>query len=399
MDLGLFWVIAALLTAIVTLTVLWPIFRRRAAETPSRAAYDVEIYGAQLGELKGDVERGAIRPAEAESARAEIGRRLLKAATEAEAGGRTVRPAHRRTLTAAALLVGTGLPAASILFYGRLGSPAMPDLPLEARLAVDPAKADGPALLAQAEARLRRHPDDGAGWDALGRAYLENGRADEAATAINNAVRLLGSSAGREALLGEAETQKANGEVTDAARARFRRALVLDPGYLPARFFLALDLTQEQRFAQAWPAWKALIAASPEDAPWLPIATAALADAKGRIAAPAAPAAADTDRPAPASGPTSSDVAAAAGMPAPDRTVMIQGMVSQLADRLKIAPNDIEGWKRLMRSYTVLGQTDRAETAFREARAAFPDGSPERGAVSDLAVQLGLTARRETTTR
>ena len=399
MDVLLFWVAAAFLTTIVTLTVLWPVFRRREAEAPSRAAYDVEIYGAQLGELRSDLERGAIRPEEAETARAEIGRRLLRAASQAEADKVALRPQHRRTLTAAAFLVGIGLPAASLFFYARLGSPAMPDLPLAVRLSADPATADLPTLVAQAEAKLRRRPEDGAGWEALGRVYLESGRADEAAAAIGNAIRLLGPTPEREASLGEAETQAANGDVTDAARASFERALALDPAYLPAKFFLALDLSQEGRFTEAAPAWRSLIDLSPKDAPWLKLAVAAREDAEGKTAAAGAGGAL-RGLPAPdPRGPTSGDVAAAAVLSGSDRSAMIEGMVSQLADRLKTAPNDVEGWKRLMQSYTVLGDNSKAEAALKQADAVFPDGSPEQGAISAFAATLGLTAAKETTTR
>lgn len=403
MGIVLFWIIVASLTLLVTLTVIWPMLRQRDAAAPARAEYDVEVYGAQMNELKADVARGSISAEEAGVARAEIGRRLLKAAAEVEtaAGGASRRSrTGRRT---AAVLVGGGLPLAALGLYLGYGSPALPDLPLQARLAVDPAKADLPTLVAQAEARLRADPGDGAGWDLLGPIYLRTGRAGEAATAFGNAIRILGDTAERQTGFGEALTQIASGEVTDAAEASFARALTLNPDYLPAKFFLALDMSQEGRFAQAGPAWQQLIDASPAGAPWLQLANMALADAQAKIAAAdgTAPAAASAQTapaasaPAVASaaaprGPSGSDVEAAAAMSGEDRQAMIEGMVSQLAERLKSAPNDVEGWKRLMQSYSVLGDGERVRTAYADARAAFAPGTPERTAIDGLAAELGL---------
>ena len=57
------------------------------------------------------------------------------------------------------------------------------------------------------------------------------------------------------------------------------------------------------------------------------------------------------------------DVDAAANMPPADRLAMIEGMVAQLAERLEGAPDDPEGWARLVRSYMVLGRDQDAKAA------------------------------------
>ena len=74
----LFWVIAALLTLGASLAVLLPLAGRTAARTAD-GAHDLEVYRDQLAELDRDAARGLIQPAEAEQARAEIARRILKA--------------------------------------------------------------------------------------------------------------------------------------------------------------------------------------------------------------------------------------------------------------------------------------------------------------------------------
>lgn len=51
----------------------------------------------------------------------------------------------------------------------------------------------------------------------------------------------------------------------------------------------------------------------------------------------------------------------------------IKAMVAGLAEKLKSAPDDVEGWLRLGRSYAVLGQTEDAAGAFAQAERLRPN--------------------------
>ena len=124
-----------------------------------------------------------------------------------------------------------------------------------------------------------------------------------------------------------------------------------------------------------------------------PIAAASGTAPTAAVPPPAGAPAPPAEASAPAlPGPTGEDVAAAAQLSGDDRRAMIEGMVGQLAERLKTAPNDVEGWKRLLRSYSVLGEPERAQGALTEARAVFAEGSAERGAIEEFAAALGLSA-------
>ena len=383
----LFWVVAFGLACIVALGLASPLLRTGAFEAPSRADHDFEIYQAQFGEIDADLRRGTIGAGEAEIARAEIGRRLLKAASVRAAPFSSGR---RIPLAAAAVVV--LVPLGALLLYGRLGAPTTPDRPLASR--AGESGSDLPMMIAAVERRLAEDPSDGAGWNVLAPIYLRFDQPEKAVNAYRRAIALLGAAPDREAGLGEALTQVAGGEVTGEAERLFRRVRAAEPGSVPAAFFLALNLSQEKRYAEAAPAWRALISRSPADAPWLPTAQAALSEAAARLRS--APTAADTPRRSaeaqPLPGPDAQDVAAAAALSAGDRRAMIDGMVSQLAERLKTAPNDVEGWKRLIRSYSVLGDGRSAAEALRTARASFPEGSKERSAITALADDLGLSA-------
>lgn len=80
---------------------------------------------------------------------------------------------------------------------------------------------------------------------------------------------------------------------------------------------------------------------------------------------------------------------AGAGTP-PTQDPRIRAMVDGLAQRLARAPRDVAGWTRLMRSRVVLGERNRARTAFRNALDVFKDDSSASGKLMTAAIELGL---------
>ena len=82
---------------------------------------------------------------------------------------------------------------------------------------------------------------------------------------------------------------------------------------------------------------------------------------------------------------------AAASRLAPDQqSAMVQTMVARLAERLQQDGSDIEGWLRLVRSYMVLGDREKALAAVGDARRALV-GDPEKlRKIDELVKGLGL---------
>jgi cytochrome c-type biogenesis protein CcmH len=374
----LFWVIAALLTLGASLAVLLPLAGRTAARTAD-GAHDLEVYRDQLAELDRDAARGLIQPAEAEQARAEIARRILKADKSATAttaqNGRSVRAAGMAAVLA--------VPLVSWGIYAAVGSPDLPSQPLAARLERNPADATVDELIARAEAHLAANPDDGRGWEVLAPIYARLGRYDEAVTAYRNAIRLDGANGARESGLGEAVAGAAGGMVTAEAQAAFSRALKLEPGQPKASFFLASALAQEGKVAEALSAWQAMMIALPADSPWREAVGQAVAEANSRLAA------AGNEAPP---GPTQDEFDAATDMSAEDRSAMIEQMVARLDERLRQNPRDLEGWQRLVRSYHVLGRADSAREALKRGMAALGEDSAEGKKLTEFSNSIGLTA-------
>ncbi len=349
-----FWITAALFTAIAVLAVVMPLMRRGVAAGPAAdEAQDVAVYRDQLSEIEADLNRGVIGAAEAEAARIEISRRLLKAsAAETPAATDDKKQASQR-FRLAAITGALAIPALSFGLYYGLGSPGLPDQPRAARVDRPIEEQDIMALIAQVEERLAANPDEGEGWELLGRVYMRVGRFDKAAEAWPKAIRLLGATAEREASLGEALVMAADGIVTDAAVAAFTRARAIDGDAIKPRFFLAVALGQDGKFEEAAAAWKGIIAAANGDEPWLPAVRRELAAIEARLSgAPAAEA--DGDQP-----------------PLPSVEQMVQSLAARLAD----APDDPQGWAMLVRSYLVLGRGDDADAAIADARTALKDNA------------------------
>jgi cytochrome c-type biogenesis protein CcmH len=374
------WLVMAVLTAVASLSIVVPLYRHRRRERLS-GAEKLSIYRDQLSEVDRDLARGLIAESEAEAARTEIARRILRTGDAADEAGAKAETGEsvRRLATVVAVLI---VPFAALGLYLYLGSPELPDQPIAARLSAPPQQQDIAVLVARVEAHLAANPEDGRGWEILGPVYARLGRYDDAVVAFANAVRLLDPTAEREADVGEAITRANGNVVTPAARAAFERARALDEDAVRPRFYLAVALDQEGRADEAIAAWRDLLDGAPADAPWAVVARQALARLEGTPAAP---------EPGPAvPGPTAEDVAAAAAMTPEERMAMIGGMVDSLAARLAAEPDDPEGWARLIRSYMVLGRTDEAGAALTRARDELQGDAEKLAIVEEQARMSGL---------
>src|SRR5260370_1102627 len=214
------WFGLALMTAAAIWAVLWPLARRASR---LRSGSDVAIYRDQLEEIERDRAAGLIEDNEAASAQVEVSRRLIAAADAQTASPTNVPSAtwRRRAVAIVALVL---LPLGATTLYLALGSPLLPDRPLAPRLAAVRADQSIDTLIAKVETHLESNPDDGRGWEVIAPIYIRLGRFDDAVRARRNALRLNGSSAEREAGVGEALVFAANAIVTAQAKAAFQRA-------------------------------------------------------------------------------------------------------------------------------------------------------------------------------
>ncbi|MCB1475497.1 MAG: c-type cytochrome biogenesis protein CcmI [Rhodobiaceae bacterium] len=369
----IFFIAAAILTGAVILFMLRAVSAKPGDETGQSPAMDV--YKAQMGELDRDAAAGLIPPADAEAARIELSRRLL---AESRKDGSAAASRSSRVPRPGIIIPIIVLPFAAIGLYAWLGTPGMPDMPLGERMSSALQNQDVEILMAQVEKHLAENPNDLRGWTVIAPVYLRRERYNDAVLAFSNVNRLGEPSAASETGLGEALVGAQEGVISDEARAAFQRALKLEPGFIRARFFLAIAADQDGDREEAVRRWKDLLASSEEpDGGWRRIA-------RQRLAAL---------QPETQVGPGGAEIDAASQMAPEDRQAMIRSMVAGLAERLKENPDDQDGWIRLIRSYTVLGDREAAARALGDARAAFA-GDPETlGKIVAAADALGVAAQ------
>jgi cytochrome c-type biogenesis protein CcmH len=271
----LIWLTFVLMTALAAFVLLMPLIRPRKAVVDVTG--DIGFYRAQLAEIDRDSRTGLLPAIEADTARAEAGRRLLRSRTahiEIEADQEEEAPFRRRRAVSA--LIVFLVPLLTIAFYSALGSPQSPDQPFSHRAKPYPANFDIETSILQIEKHLASQPNDGRGWDVLAPVYMRVKRYSDAATAYENAVRLLGETPKRLVDQAEALTIAKGSIVPVEARVLFERAQQLssliqagdDVSGFKTRYYLALAIEQDGNVIQARSLYEMLLEDTPADAPW-----------------------------------------------------------------------------------------------------------------------------------
>jgi cytochrome c-type biogenesis protein CcmH len=322
----------ALLTTATVGVLLIPLLRSRTAST-GRLDGELAIYRDQLAEIERERAAGTLPESEAAAARIEVERRILAAGDQPPPPARADATLHKVLPPVLALAI----PLLALGLYLQTGRPGLPAAPFAAGQP-PPASADEPfsveKLLAAARARLAAQPDDPEALSALG----------------------------------EALTLEANGTVTRPAVESFNKALAAQPDDPRALYYLGLHEAQSGDSRAALARWRALLAKSPTDAPFLPMLRAEIERvAKAAGLGPDIP-------PAPTGMPQPSreQQDAMASMTPEQRQQAIRGMVEGLAARMKENPQDRAGWLRLANAWKVLGENANAADAYAKADALGP---------------------------
>jgi cytochrome c-type biogenesis protein CcmH len=353
-----FWIAAAALSA----SAGWLMLRSARLASARAVGEDpgLAVHRRQLAEIDDLAARGLLPESEVRAAQVEAGRRLLAVADAAAPA--VARPGGRRLVLAIAVLA----PLLAVGLYAVVGAPGVADEPFGRRLAewrqADPATLNPPQMAAVIRSIVAERPNDPEGFKNLALAEMASGDAMAASSALRRAVALAPRRADLWAALGETFMAEGEGEIGVDARAAFAEALRLDPGSLSARYFLARADIADGKLSQGLDSWRALAASLPVDDPSRVALTgeiAAVAKAGGLPRAPAAP--------------VQPDAAA------------IRGMVEGLASRLEAAPDDPEGWVRLVRAWSVLGETQKRDAALAKARALYKDKPDIMNALNEAA--------------
>lgn len=387
----LFWIVAGLVLALCVTFVARALRARADGTRP-----DVAVYRDQLRELERDRARGTLTEEDAEAARTEVARRLLAADGAAAV---TTRGTGSTPLGLA--LISLPVVGISIATYLLIGAPGYPDLPLQNRIAqieagraerpdqttaeagvpdrIDTSRDDVTRMAAQLRDVLAERPDDLRGWRLAVTTQTGLGDLEAAWRSQDRVVAILGEEATGEdfALLAELMILAADGYVSPQAETALAEAVRREPGNGSARYYAGVMYAQGGRPDRAFSIWRALLADSTPDAPWLDPIYAQIE----RISLLAGDPTPLDQLPQP-TGPSEGDIAAAEDLTPAERIEMIGNMVGGLAQRLATEGGPARDWARLITAYGVLGRTDAAFAVYREAATVFAE---DPGAMDQLA--------------
>jgi cytochrome c-type biogenesis protein CcmH len=283
-----------------------------------------------------------------------------------------------------AAVAGVAITVAAGLLYGLFGRPDLPDQPLykrsfelaqkQAKTRVETAALD--AAFDAAQKAATEQPDEVTSWLQLALAAARTGNSKVEINALQNALSLSDGAANIKAMIAEALSRAAGGQVTIPARQLINEILQVEPNEPRALFLWGLAAYQDEAYQLAIDRWAYLYQLSAPNAPWRERLEDSIRQAAddGGLPAP--------DLPEKAKANTSQGEADSSQMSAAEQQAMIEGMVAGLAARLEDSPDDREGWLRLARSYKVLGRPDEQINAL--FRAAELDKS-------DIAVLIKLS--------
>jgi cytochrome c-type biogenesis protein CcmH len=368
-----FWIVAGLLTAAVVALLALPLMGR-ATPNDLGGGTDLAVYRDQLAELEREKTRGLVEAEQAASLETEISRRMLNAARSAQPVAATTSPS--RILTAIIALL---FPLGGLLIYLSVGQPDLPGMPLSARnveQGQDPVKVL--AAVDEIRGRLKQSKDDLDRWVMVGEAYEKLGRPREAVETFRIAKQIAPDDPGISAALGEALIDADGGAVGEEAKKLFQSIPPEAPALPEARYYIALSAAQAGDMKTALRGWQSLLADSPSDASWIEPTRQRIASAAQAMGLDPAK---ETPDPKPAASAMSSEGPLEGGPETPEgqaikqmapdqQQAMIKSMVQRLADRLQANPDDPEGWRKLARAYQVMGLTDKANEATKQAEAA-----------------------------
>lgn len=290
----------------------------------------------------------------------------------------------------------TILIAAFLLLVAAIGFAAWRDADRAPEGAGAGAAATPSDTLAALEARTQSEPESPEAWSALGEARFDLSDFQGAAAAFEKAVGLAPESAGLWSALGEARVMASERDpMPPAALDAFEKAIARNAKDPRARYFLAVKKDVSGDHKGAMEDWFALLADTPQGAPWEAdlrrtieqagkIHAIDVADRLARTQGPPPPA---EDMPVAARaipGPSRAEMEAASQLPQGQQDAMIQGMVDGLEAKLKANPGDVDRWIMLMRSRMTLGESAKAAKALKDGIAANP------GAAGRLKAQAQL---------
>nr|WP_024307737.1 c-type cytochrome biogenesis protein CcmI [Pseudomonas sp. P818] len=253
-----FWLPAGLLLLTALAFLLIPVLHiRKLQAEEDRTALNVTLYQERLQELEAQRQAGVLDDAQMQAGRAEAARELLD---DTEGVQRRSSVLGGKIPLVSALLV----PVLGVALYLHWG--ALDQVEQTRQLAaMQPQSIE--EMTARLEQTVKQQPDSAEGWYFLGRTYMAQERAGDAAKAFERAVEIAGRAP---ELLGQwaqalyfAEGKQWNEQLQGLTD----EALKADPEEVTSLGLLGIAAYESQRYADAVRYWERLVAVLPEQDP------------------------------------------------------------------------------------------------------------------------------------
>ena len=255
--MAVFWMLAALMTAVALAFVLVPLLRGRPPAGPSAVEANLEVLRGQRRELEADIAAGVV-PAEA---RSEALAELVQRAEADLAAPVKAASQEQRTPWPAVAVAAIGIPAVAFGVYLAIGAPAAADPRVASAKTMDTKNvADLVERLAQ---KVRERPEDAKGWALYARSSAALGRYDESAKAYEHLMKLVPGDAQIMAdyadVLGMAQGQSLAGRPFEIVK----NALMIDPENTKALALAGTATMELGKFVESIGYWERLAALVP----------------------------------------------------------------------------------------------------------------------------------------
>ncbi len=263
-----FYVIAGLLVLAALLLVVPPLLGlgRHGRENVDHDQVNLVLLREAMVELDRDREAGTIGEVQYEQSRMELERRLLEEVNETQ---QPVDAAKPRSGKISAVLVALLVPAFVFGFYLYQGRP---DVIAPGNAGGDVVADNTPegmaariqGMVSSLADRLKKNPDDAAGWAMLGRSYIVLERFEDARAALEKAAGLKPDDPQLLADLADSLAMTSGQSLQGRPTELIRQALNLDPNNQKALWLAGTSAYEQSNYAEALKYWRKLYMMLPE---------------------------------------------------------------------------------------------------------------------------------------
>lgn len=253
-----FWLPAGLLLLTALAFILIPVLRvRKLQAEEDRTALNVTLYQERLQELQAQQQAGVLSDEQLAAGRAEAARELL---TDTEGVQRRTGALGGKIPLLAAILV----PVLGVGLYMHWGAIDQVER-TRTLLAQQPQSIE--EMTARLEQSVKDNPQSAEGWYFLGRTYMAQERAGDAAKAFEQAVNHAGRAPELLGQWAQALYFAGSKQWTEQLQTLTDEALKADPQEVTSLGLLGIAAYENQRFADAVQYWERLVAVLPEQDP------------------------------------------------------------------------------------------------------------------------------------